>query len=48
MFDLGRLREDMKYLEMLGYVELFDGRVGLSELGFTVMETREFSYCPHL
>jgi hypothetical protein len=46
--DSGRLHEDMKYLEMLGYVELFDGRVDLSELGFTVMETREFSYCPHL
>ena len=46
--DAGRLREDMEYLEELGYVELLDGRVGLTELGFTVMETREFSYCPHL
>ena len=46
--DSGRLREDMEYLEELGYVELLDGRVGLTELGFTVMETREFSYCPHL
>ena len=46
--DSGRLREDMEYLEELGYVELLDDCVGLTELGFTVMETREFSYCPHL
>ena len=46
--DAGRLREDMEYLEELEYVELIDGRVGLTELGFMVMETREFSYCPHL
>lgn len=46
--DMGRLGEDVEYLEALGYVELLDGRVGLTELGFTVMESREFSFCPHL
>lgn len=46
--DAGRLSEDMEYLEALGYVELLDGRVGLTDVGFTLMENREFSYCPHL
>jgi hypothetical protein len=46
--DAGRLREDMEYLEALDYVELLDGRVGLTEYGFTLMENREFSFCPHL
>ena len=46
--DAGRLREDTEYLEALDYVELLDGRVGLTELGFTLMENREFSFCPHL
>ena len=46
--DAGRLREDMEYLEALGYAEIFDGRVGLTELGFTLMENRELSFCPHL
>ena len=48
IIDAGRLSEDMEYLESLGYVELIDGRVGLTEIGFTLMETREFSFCPHL
>jgi len=38
----------MEYLEALDYVELLDGRVSLTEVGFTLMENREFSYCPHL
>jgi hypothetical protein len=46
--DAGRLHEDMEYLEALDYVELLDGRVGLTEYGFTLMENREFSFCPHL
>ena len=46
--DAGRLRDDMEYLEELDYVELLDGRVGLTELGFMLMENREFSFCPHL
>ena len=46
--DVGRLREDLDYLEALDYVELLEGRVGLTELGSILMETREFSYCPHL
>ena len=46
--DVGRLREDLEYLEALDYVELLEGRVGLTGLGFALMETREFSYCPHL
>ncbi len=46
--DAGRLVEDLEYLEALGYVELLDGCVGLTELGFTSMESREFSFCPHL
>ena len=46
--DAGRLREDTVYLEALDYVELLDGRVGLTEYGFTLMENREFSFCPHL
>ena len=46
--DAGRLLEDMEYLEALDYVELLDGRVGLTELGFMLMENREFSFCPHL
>lgn len=46
--DAGSLREDMEYLEALDYVELLDGRVALTELGFKLMETREFSFCPHL
>ena len=46
--DAGRLREDMDYLEALDYVELLDGRVSLTEYGFTLMENREFSFCPHL
>ena len=46
--DAGRLREDTEYLEVLDYAELLDGRVGLTELGFTLMENREFSFCPHL
>lgn len=46
--DVGRLREDLEYLEALDYVELLEDRVGLTELGFALMETREFSYCPHL
>jgi hypothetical protein len=46
--EAGRLREDLEYLEALDYVELLDGGVALTELGFTVMENREFSFCPHL
>ena len=46
--DAGRLREDMEYLEALDYVELLDECVGLTEYGFTLMENREFSFCPHL
>ena len=46
--DAGRLLEDVEYLEALDYVELLDGRVGLTELGFMLMENREFSFCPHL
>jgi len=46
--DTGRLREDLEYLEALDYVEVLDGGVGLTELGFTLMESREFSFCPHL
>lgn len=46
--DAGRLREDIEYLEAIDYVELLDGRVGLTELGFMLMENREFSFCPHL
>ena len=46
--DAGRLREDTEYLAALDYLELLDGRVALTELGFKVMETREFSFCPHL
>ncbi len=46
--DAGRLHEDMEYLKELDYVELLDGRVGLTEYGFTLMENREFSFCPHL
>ncbi len=46
--EAGRLREDLEYLEALDYLELLDGRVALTELGFTVMENREFSFCPHL
>jgi len=48
LIDAGRLREDLEYLEALDYVELLEGRVGLTELGFALMETWEFSYCPHL
>ena len=46
--DAGRLLEDVEYLEALDYVELLDGSVGLTELGFMLMENREFSFCPHL
>jgi hypothetical protein len=46
--DARRLREDIEYLEAIDYVELLDGRVGLTELGFMLMENREFSFCPHL
>ena len=46
--DAGRLREDMAYLEALDYVVILDGCVGLTELGFMLMESREFSFCPHL
>jgi hypothetical protein len=46
--DVGRLREDMEYLEALDYVELLDGGVALTDLGFTLMDNREFSFCPHL
>jgi hypothetical protein len=46
--DAGRLHEDMDYLEALDYVKLLDDRVGLTEYGFTLMENREFSFCPHL
>jgi len=46
--DAGRLRDDIEYLEALDYVELLDGRVGLTDLGFMLMENREFSFCPHL
>ncbi|HUV54246.1 MAG TPA: hypothetical protein VMW03_03470 [Candidatus Krumholzibacteriaceae bacterium] len=48
LIDAGRLRDDIEYLEALDYVELLDGRVGLTELGFMLMENREFSFCPHL
>lgn len=46
--DAARLREDTEYLEALDYLEVLDGRVALTELGFKLMETREFSFCPHL
>jgi hypothetical protein len=46
--DAGRLHEDIEYLEALDYMVLLDGRVGLTEYGFTLMENREFSFCPHL
>jgi hypothetical protein len=46
--DAGRLHEDMDYLEALDYVKLLDDRVGLTEYGFTLMENRKFSFCPHL
>ncbi len=46
--DAERLLEDVEYLEALDYVGLLDGRVGLTERGFSLMENREFSFCPHL
>ncbi|MBN2336035.1 hypothetical protein JXL21_10795 [Candidatus Bathyarchaeota archaeon] len=46
--DGGRLLGDVEYLAAGGYVEADGGMVGLTEHGFTVMNSREFSFCPHL
>jgi hypothetical protein len=46
--DSSKLHEDIEYLGALDYLELHNGHVRLTELGFTLMQNREFSYCPHL
>ena len=42
------VKDDLRYLEGIGYVRLNSSRVTLTDTGYTVMDNREFSFCPHL
>ncbi|MFH2112800.1 MAG: hypothetical protein ABIJ47_16250 [Candidatus Bathyarchaeota archaeon] len=46
--DLEAVKVDLRYLEGIGFVRLDGSRVALTEAGYTAMDNREFSFCPHL
>jgi hypothetical protein len=50
VFELDDIKFDslIEDLNLKGYLNLTDDTVALSEHGFLVMNSREFSYCPHL